>query len=63
VNFLAPSNLEGDLNPEGCFDEGFAVVCKNPDCTLQLITKDTLAIRKLAEDLVRDDGTYHSCLA
>jgi len=49
--------------PEGYLDEGFAVVCKNPDCTVQLITKDTLAIRKLAEDLVRDDGTYHSCLA
>ena len=51
------------MNPEGYFDEAFAVVCKNPNCTVELITKDTLAIRKLAEDLVRDDGTYHSYLA
>jgi hypothetical protein len=59
--FTGGSWNEGDLG-RGYLEEHFAAHCKTPGCGL-LVTKDTLAAKKLAGDLVRNDGTARSCLA
>jgi hypothetical protein len=45
----------------GYFQEKFTLNCMFPRCPP--ITKTTLAVRKLAEDLVRNDATLRSYLA
>ena len=47
----------------GYFQEKFTVNCGYAGCKSRPITKITLAARKLAEDLVRNDATPRSCLA
>jgi hypothetical protein len=47
----------------GYFQDKFTVKCGYPGCKSPPVTKITLAVRKLAEDLVRNDTTLRSYLA
>jgi hypothetical protein len=47
----------------GYLQEKFTINCGNVGCRSPPITKITLAVRKLAEDLVRNDTTLRSYLA
>jgi len=47
----------------GYLQANFTVNCRTTGCQSPPITKITLAVRKLAEDLVRDDTTLRSYLA
>lgn len=53
------------VNNEGAgyFQDRFSVRCTSAGCNSPPITKDVLAVRKLAEDLVRNDMTACSHLA
>lgn len=66
--FIFYPDLTSDVafvNNEGAgyFQDRFSVRCTSAGCNSPPITKDVLAVRKLAEDLVRNDMTACSHLA
>ena len=45
-----------NANGQGYLQQKFSARCTAPSCTVEVITKEKLAVRKLAEDLVVSAG-------
>lgn len=46
----------------GYFQQGFAVQCTRKDCDSPILTKERLALKKLAADIARQGTTVEACL-
>ena len=55
LNLVPPIDLV-DANGQGYLQEKFSALCTTPSCSVEVITKEKLAVRKLAEDLVASAG-------
>jgi hypothetical protein len=45
-----------DANGQGYLQQNFSAHCTAPSCSVEVITKEKLAVRKLVEDLVVSTG-------
>ncbi|KIJ93443.1 hypothetical protein K443DRAFT_135047 [Laccaria amethystina LaAM-08-1] len=46
----------------GYFQQGFAIQCARKDCDSPILTKERLALKKLAADIARQGTTVEACL-
>jgi hypothetical protein len=61
---ISKRSLVGLMNEAGTgyLQQGFAIQCARKDCDSPILTKERLALKKLAADIARQGTTVEACL-